>query len=291
MTNGVETAEVATIGNMITNFSPETLMDQMKELVIMYGIDILIAIIILIVGKFIVKAICKFVKKSLTKSGKLDEMLISFLTNILNALLMAFVFISALSQLGIKTTSLVAVLGAGVLAIGLALQGSLSNFASGVLIIILKPFKVGDFIEAAGTSGVVQEVNVFTTELTTPDNKRVIIPNTPIMSGSITNFSHHPTRRVEVIASVSYDDDIDTVKGLLDGIIKKTKLVLAEPASAVVLKTLNDSSVDFAVRVWVNTADYWTVLFDMQEQIKKTFDANNISIPFPQTDVHLYKSE
>jgi len=291
MTNGVETAEVATIGNMITNFSPETLMDQIKELVVMYGIDILIAIIILIVGKFIVKAICKFVKKSMKKADKLDDMLISFLTNILNALLMAFVFISALSQLGIRTTSLVAVLGAGVLAIGLALQGSLSNFASGVLIIILKPFKVGDFIEAGGVSGIVEDVNIFTTELKTPDNKKIIIPNTPIMSGSITNFSHHPTRRVEVIASVSYDDDIDKVKGLLNGIIKETKLVLADPEPAVILKTLNDSSVDFGVRVWVNTADYWTVLFDMQEQIKKTFDANDVSIPFPQTDVHLYKSE
>jgi len=291
MTNGVEAADTATIGSMITNFSPETFMDQIKSLLIMYGLDILIAIAIIVIGRFVVKGICKFVKKSMEKSGKLDKMIISFMTNILNALLMTFVFIGALSRLGVQTASLVAALGAAVLAVGLALQGSLSNFASGVLIIVLKPFKVGDYIEAGGTSGIVQDVNIFTTELKTIDNKRVIVPNSPIMSASITNYSYHPTRRVEVIASVSYDEDIDKVREILNGVIKKTKLLLTEPEPAIVLKTLNDSSVDFSVRVWVNTPDYWTVLFDMPEQIKKTFDANDITIPFPQTDVHLYKSE
>jgi small conductance mechanosensitive channel len=287
MTNGVEKA---TIGNMITNFN-ETSMDQIKALLINYGIDIIIAIAIIIIGKFVVNRICNFIKRAMRKSGKMDAMLISFMTNILNVLLMTFVFIGALSKIGVQTTSLVAVLGAGVLAIGLALQGSLSNFASGVLIIILKPFKVGDFIEAGGTSGIVEDVNIFTTELKTIDNKRIILPNTPVMSGSITNFSHHPTRRVEVIASVSYDDDIDNVREILNNVIKNTNLLLAEPEPAIVLKTLNNSSVDFSVRVWVNTPDFWTVLFDMQESIKKAFDANDITIPFPQTDVHLYKTE
>ncbi|MDA3799763.1 MAG: mechanosensitive ion channel [Kiritimatiellae bacterium] len=291
MTNGVEIAEVATFSNLMANFRPDTFLGYIKVLLLKYGINILIAIIILIVGKIVVKVICDLVKKSLAKSSKLDEMLVNFISNILNALLMTFVFIGALGQLGVQTASLVAVLGACVLAVGLALQGSLSNFASGVLIIILKPFKVGDFIEAAGTSGSVQEVNIFTTELCSPDNKKITIPNSPIMSNSIINYSHHPTRRVEVIASVSYDDDMDKVRELLNGLIKKSELILDDPEPAIVLKTLNDSSVDFSLRLWVNTADYWTVLFDMQEQIKRTFDANDISIPFPQRDVHLCKTE
>ena len=291
MTNEVEIAEVADFSRFMANFQSGTFIDYIKELLVKYGINVLIAIIIMIVGRVVVKTICKLVKKSMKKSGKLDEMLINFLANLLNALLMTFVFIGALGQLGVQTASLVAVLGACVLAVGLALQGSLSNFASGVLIIVLKPFKVGDVIEVTGTIGKVINVSIFTTELCTADNKKVVIPNTPIMSNSITNYSHHPTRRVEVIASVSYDDDLDKVRELLNGIIKKSELILDDPEPAVILKTLNDSSVDFAARVWVNTGDYWTVLFDMQEQIKRIFDANDISIPFPQTDVHLYKSE
>lgn len=288
MTNGVE---ITDFNSIMTNFQPANLLNDIQELVVKYGINILIAIIILIVGKIVVKAICKLLKNSMNRSGKLDEMLVNFISNLINALLMTFVFIGALGKLGVQTASLVAALGACVLAVGLALQGSLSNFASGVLIIVLKPFKVGDVIEVSGTIGKVVDVGIFTTELCTADNKKVVVPNTPIMSNSITNYSHHPTRRVEIIASVSYDDDMDKVRELLNGIIKRTELILDDPAPVIVLKTLNDSSVDFAVRVWVNTADYWTVLFDMQEQIKRTFDANDISIPFPQTDVHLYKSE
>lgn len=280
---------------MSTNTTDQVIIQSMmndpiaaKDIIIDYSINILLAILILVIGNIIAKQISKLIRKSMQKSGKLDDMLTSFLSKLIYALLMAFVCISALGKIGIPTASIVAALGACVLAVGFALQGSLSNFASGILIIIMKPFKVGDFIEAGGTSGIVEDVSIFTTELKTPDNKKIIIPNTPIMSGSITNYSHYPSRRVEVMACVSYGSDIDKVRKVLNDIIKDCKYVLQEPEPAIVLKTLNDSSVDFAVRVWVKTADYWSTLFELQETIKKTFDANDIEIPFPQTDVHLH---
>jgi len=205
--------------------------------------------------------------------------------------LMAAVIIATINQLGVQTTSLLAVVGAAGLAIGLALQGSLSNFASGVMIVLFRPYKVGDVIEAGGVTGSVIEVQIFTTIMKTPDNKKIIVPNSQVMAGEITNYSANPTRRVDLVAGCGYDDDLDKVRGVLEGIIAADDRILSDPAPTIAISELADSSVNFVVRPWVNSADYWGVYFDLTEQIKKRFDAEGISIPYPQRDVHVYKHD
>jgi small conductance mechanosensitive channel len=202
-----------------------------------------------------------------------------------------FVLIAALSHLGIDTTSLVALLGAAGLAVGLSLQDSLGNFAAGVMIIVFKPFKKGDFIDAGGAMGTVDAISIFTTIMTTPDNKEIIIPNGSIIGGNITNYSARPTRRVDMVFGISYDDDLQKAKAILQEIIAADSRVLSEPAPVVTLGELADSSVNFLVRPWVNAADYWGVMWDTTEQVKLRFDAEGISIPFPQMDVHLQTSK
>jgi len=203
---------------------------------------------------------------------------------------MAFIFIAALSQLGVQTTSFVAVIGAAGLAIGLALQGSLSNFAAGFLMLIFRPFKVGDYIEGAGTEGFVEETGIFTTLLKTPDNKVIIIPNAKLMSDTITNYSKKETRRVDMTFGVGYEDDLQKVRQALQNVIDQDERILKDPPPAILLAELADSSVNFFVRVWVKTPEYWNVFFDTTEKVKKQFDAEGISIPFPQRDVHLYQT-
>lgn len=203
--------------------------------------------------------------------------------------LLVFVVLAALGQLGIQTTSFIAVIGAAGLAIGLALQGSLSNFAAGFLMIIFRPFKVGDVIEGAGVTGVVETIQVFTTQLKTPDNRTVIIPNASLTAGNITNWTVKGTRRVDLVMGIGYDDDIDKAKKIMADILAKDERVLKDPAPKIALVELADSSVNFVVRPWVKVEDYWDVYFDTTENIKKSFDAEGISIPYPQRDVHVYE--
>jgi small conductance mechanosensitive channel len=221
--------------------------------------------------------------------GKVDPTLISFLGHMIYIALLTFVILAALGQLGIQTTSFIAVIGAAGLAIGLSLQGSLANFAAGVLMIIFRPFKVGDLIEAAGVLGTVEDIQIFTTQLVTPDNKTIIIPNAKLTADNIINFNAKPTRRVDLIAGVSYTDDIDKVKNVIADVLSQDNRILKEPPPTIGLLEMADSSVNFVVRPWVKPADYWGVYFDINEAMKKRFDAEGISIPFPQRDVHLYE--
>ena len=208
----------------------------------------------------------------------------------LYAALLAFVIIAALGQLGIQTTSFIAILGAAGLAVGLALQGSLANFAAGVLMIIFRPFKQGDFIEGAGVSGVIEEVHIFNTVMRTGDNKTIIIPNGSLMNGNIINYSTKPTRRLDLVIGIGYDDDIKKAKQVLEDLMASEERILKDPAPTIGLLELADSSVNFAVRPWVNSADYWGVHFNLLERIKLRFDDEGISIPYPQRDIHLHNS-
>jgi len=221
---------------------------------------------------------------------EVDKTLETFVCNLSSMVLLVFVIIAAISALGIQTASFIAVLGAAGLAIGLALQGSLSNFAAGVLIVLFRPYKVGDWVEAAGISGAVEEVKILTTVLKTGDNKRVIVPNSQIMDAIITNYSANDTRRVDMVVGVSYSDDLDKVRATIEELITADNRILDEPAPLIAVSELADSSVNFVVRPWVATSDYWGVMFDLTEAIKKRFDQEGISIPFPQQDVHVYQA-
>lgn len=262
----------------------------LETIVIPWGIKIAIAIAIFYVGRMVVGSIVNVAGKVM-RGRDMDEILVKFLCSILRWVLLLFVVIAALSQLGIDTTSLVALLGAAGLAIGLSLQSSLSNFASGVMLIVFRPFTKGDFVEVAGTSGSVDNISIFTTTMTTPDNKEVIVPNGAVIGNNIINYSARPTRRVDMVFGIGYDDDIKKAKELLEQIVAADDRVLEEPAPVVALGELADSSVNFLVRPWVNAADYWGVLWDTTETVKLKFDEAGISIPYPQMDVHVDKSE
>jgi small conductance mechanosensitive channel len=262
----------------------------LETIVIPWGIKIALALVIFYVGRIVVATVVRVTRK-LMKTRGMDDILVSFLTSILRWVLLLFVVVAALSQLGIDTTSLVALLGAAGLAIGLSLQSSLSNFASGVMLIIFRPFGKGDFVEVAGTSGTVNAISIFTTTLTTPDNKEIIVPNGAVIGNNITNYSAKPTRRVDMVFGISYDDDIRKAKEVLEQIIAADERILAEPAPVIALGALADSSVNFLVRPWVNSADYWAVLWDTTETVKLRFDEEGISIPYPQMDVHFDKGE
>ena len=254
------------------------------------GMQIIAAIVVFFVGRWLARKVAALIESGL-KRANTDPTLVGFFRNIVYFGLLIMVVIAAVGQLGVQTTSFIAVLGAAGLAIGLALQGSLANFAAGVLIIIFRPFKSGDFIDAGGTMGTVEEIQIFTTMMRTPDNKTIIIPNAQITSAAITNFSARETRRLDLTFGVSYSDDIDKVKRVIREVLAEEERLLEEPEPVVALMNLGDSSVDFVVRPWVKSADYWGVFFDLQEAMKKRFDREGISIPFPQRDVHLYKQE
>lgn len=256
--------------------------------VIPWGINIVMALVIFILGRVIASIVVSIIGKLLERA-KVDNMLIDFIKSICHAVLMLFVVVAALDKLGVDTTSMVALLGAAGLAIGLSLQGSLQNFAAGVMLLVFRPFKAGDFIEVASTSGVVEKINIFTSTLRTGDNKEVIIPNGNIYHGNIINYSARPTRRIDLVVGVSYSDDIKKVKEVLTEIVSQNELVLADPKPTIAVSELADSSVNFVVRPWVRSGDYWGVKFDLTEAIKLRFDEENISIPFPQMDVHLQK--
>jgi small conductance mechanosensitive channel len=271
-------------------FTAEDASKYLDEYLIPFGINIAMAILIYIVGKIVVKVLVNVLGKLMAKS-KYDDMLIDFLKSIIGAILMLFVIIASLDQLGVDTTSLAAILAAAGLAIGLSLQGSLSNFAAGVMLLVFRPFKAGDFVEAGGASGTVKSVGIFTSMMTTPDNKEVIVPNGAIYGGNITNFSAKATRRVDMVFGIGYDDDLRKAKTILQEMINADPRVLADPAPKVAVSELGDSSVNFVVRPWANAADYWGLKFDFTEAVKLRFDEEGISIPYPQMDVHLHKED
>lgn len=252
------------------------------------GVNLILAVIILVVGLWVAKKLKALFATMLTKK-EVDATLIGFFSSLLYGAVVVFVVIAAIGKLGVETTSFAAVIAAAGLAIGLALQGSLSNFASGVLLILFKPFKAGNVIKAGGEMGVVVEVGLLTTELKTPDNIKIIMPNSAIMGGSITNLSAHPTRRVDMVVGVGYGDDLNKAKQIMLDLLEADERVLKDPAVQIEVANLGDSSVDFVVRPWVNSADYWGVKFDFTKAVKEAFDAQGISIPFPQQDVHMFQ--
>lgn len=256
---------------------------------VQFLINVISAALIFLIGKWLAKLVSDLTEKAMTKA-KIDHTLGRFVRNIVYSALLVFVVIAALGRLGIQTGSFIAIIGAAGLAVGLALQGSLSNFAAGVLMIIFKPFKAGDYIEAAGTAGSVEEIHIFTTTLTTPDNCKVIVPNAQITSSNIKNYSANATRRVDLVIGVSYQDDLKKARQVIENVIKADSRVLPEPAYTVAVSELGDSSVNFVVRPWVNSSDYWDVRFGLTEKIKIALEENGLTIPFPQQDVHLFNA-
>ena len=251
--------------------------------------NLVIAAVIFFAGIWIAKGLKSWLKAFMINRN-IDPMLASFLSSIAHILLIAFVVIAALSKLGVQTTSLVAVIGAAGLAVGLSLQSSLSNFASGVMIIAFRPFNVGDFIEAGGVAGVVEGMQIFSTKMRTGDNKQIIVPNSKITGDTITNFSAKETRRVDMVFGVSYSDDLKKARSVLQEVIKSDDRILEDPEPVIAVSELGDSSVNFIVRPWVKSADYWNVYWDITEAVKLRFDQEGISIPFPQRDVHLHQA-
>ncbi len=273
---------------MLEQLSGDNIQGFIDSYLIPWGISGGQALIVFIVGKWLARRLVNLSGKAMTRS-KMDIMLIDFVESILYWLLLLIVVVAALSQLGVDTTSMIALLGAAGLAVGLALKDTLSNFAAGVLLLIFRPFKVGDFITAGGVSGSVEKMHIFTTTMLTPDNKENIVPNSAIYGGVITNFSARDTRRVDMTFGISYGDDIRKAKDVMMSVISSHEKSLADPAPMVAVSELADSSVNFTVRVWSKKEDYWAVFFDCQEQVKLALEEAGISIPFPQMDVHMNK--
>jgi small conductance mechanosensitive channel len=267
-----------------------TVQENGIDIAIVFGKNLIIAIAIYYVGKLAVSMLVRGMRKVM-HARDVDKTLEVFLCNLVRMTLMFIVIIAAIGQLGVETASFIGIFAAAGLAVGLALQGSLSNFAAGVLIVLFRPYRVGDFVEAAGIAGVVEQVQILTTILRTGDNKQVIVPNGQIMDSIVTNYSAKETRRVDMVIGVSYADDLDKVRKTLQEIIAADDRILEDPAPVIAVAALADSSVNFNVRPWVKTADYWAVLWDLTEAIKKRFDQEGISFPFPQQDVHLYKAD
>ncbi|KTF15235.1 mechanosensitive ion channel family protein [Pseudoalteromonas sp. H105] len=271
----------------------DTILNWINEnsgLILQYSIQAVIALVIFLLGGRVAKFCASLTEKAFDKK-KVDKAVGSFVSSIVYAIVFMATILMALSQIGIETTSFIAILGAAGLAVGLALQGSLSNFASGVLIILLRPFKSGDYVEAGGKAGTVKKIEIFSTEFRTPDNKVIIMPNSSIMSGPIVNFSREKTRRIDLVIGVGYDADLREAKAVLKSVLDKESRILKDPAYTVAVNELADSSVNFVVRPWVNSADYWPAYFDLMENIKIALDDANISIPFPQMDVHFHKED
>ena len=273
---------------MFENLDIQKLVDDYLPVVIDKSFQIFMALVIFVIGKWVAKLVTKMVRALLVKA-KVDDILADFVSAIVKGALLLVVIIAALDQLGVDTTSLVALIGAAGLAVGLALQNSLQNFAAGVMLLIFRPFKAGDFIDAAGVSGVVEGISIFSTTMRTGDNKEMIIPNGAIYGGIITNFSAKDTRRIDMVVGIGYDDDIRKAKDIIWEVLNADERILKDPAPTVAVSELADSSVNFVVRPWVKSGDYWGVMFDFNEKIKLTFDEKGISIPYPQMDIHTHK--
>ena len=268
------------------DFNVQPYVDQAINLSMTYLPKVLLAIIFLWVGLWLIKRICRLFDITLSKRN-VDASLSGFLHSVLDAILKVALVISVVTMIGIEMTAFVAVLGAAGLAIGMALSGTLQNFAGGVIILLLKPYRVGDFIEAQGYVGTVSEIQIFVTILKTPDNKTIIIPNSPLSTGSLVNYSIEATRRVDLSFGISYGDNIDQARAVIKQIVDADKRVLQDPEPFIQVGTLNNSSVDFVVRIWVTAEDYWGVHFDTIEAVKKAFDEAGITIPFPQQHVYM----
>jgi small conductance mechanosensitive channel len=253
-------------------------------------INLVVGLVVFFVGKFIASKVSRWCENRMLKAS-VDQAVAGFASSILYALMFAGVALMALGQIGVETTSFIAILGAAGLAVGLALQGSLSNFASGVLIILLRPFRSGDFIDAGGQMGTVNRIELFHTHLKTPDNRVIIVPNSSVMNGSIVNFSRESTRRLDLVIGISYDADIRLAKQIMEEIVNADERVLKDPKCLIAVSELADSSVNFFLRPWVASGDYWTVRADLLEKIKYTFDERGVGIPYPQMDVHVHKQE
>ncbi len=262
--------------------------NQMVTFVASYGVKLVIAIAIFIVGKWIAKKVTGFLGKRMLASN-VDITVSKFVQNIFYYILMVVIIIAALGQIGIQTASFVAIIAAAGLAVGLALQGSLANFAAGVLLILFRPIKVGDFVEVAGVAGSVDEISIFSTRLITPDNKTVIAANASVMGSNIINYSTQPTRRVDLVIGVSYDSDIEQVKNILKDIADSDERVLKDKDVTIGVLALADSSINLVFRPWVNTADYWGVHYDFHERVKKHFDEAGVGIPYPTMDINVSK--
>jgi small conductance mechanosensitive channel len=266
----------------------EQLLQKVYEIFTVFGVKIVGAIVVFIIGRWVSKFIANLIRKLMDKR-EVDPTITKFVGNLTYFALLTFVVLAALGLVGIQTTSFIAVLGAAGLAIGLALQGSLANFAAGFLLILFRPFKVGDFIDAAGVAGTVEAIQIFTTQLATPDNKTIIIPNSKMTGDNIVNFSTKGTRRADMVFGIGYEDDIDKARDIITDVLSNDERVLKDPPLQVAVSELADSSVNFVARAWVNAGDYWGVVFDTTETVKKRFDAEGVSIPFPQRDVHVYE--
>ncbi len=265
-------------------------LETLQTLAVTYGAKVILAIITFIIGKWLAAKITSIMGKVLDKQN-VDQTLVKFLSNIVYYLLLTAVLVAVAGQLGINTASFLTIIGAASLAIGLALKDSLGNFSSGVMLILFRPFRVGDYIVAGGESGTVQEISIFNTILHTPDNQKKIIPNGAISNSTITNVTANPTRRMDLVIGVSYDDDLRKARKILEEIVSGRDDLLKEPAPVIAVSELGDSAVNIVVRPWVKTEDYWSARFQLIEQIKTTFDEQGISFPFPQRDVHLYTEE
>ncbi len=276
------------------NVDLEAIIQEAQDFVAQRGLDFLAnlvaAIAIYVIGKWATRLIVRLLSSVMQRS-KVDETLVKFLTDIARAILITLVILMALSRLGVNTTSLAAVLGAAGIAVGLALQGSLSNFAAGVMLILFKPFRVGDFVEAAGTSGTIEQISIFNTLMRTGDNKQVIVPNGGIINGNIINYSAKPTRRIDLVIGCGYGDDLRAVKAFLEEAVRSDDRVLPEPQPVVAVSELGDNSVNFVVRPWVRTSDYWAVLWNLTEQVKLGFDERGFNFPFPSRDVYVHKQD
>ena len=266
----------------------EETFQKIYDLLMLYGVKVIAAIAIFIIGRWVAKGFQSLTKKLMDKKN-VDPTITGFVGNLTYMALLVFVILAALGQLGIQTTSFIAILGAAGLAIGLALQGSLSNFAAGFLMLIFKPFKVGDYIEAAGVAGTVETIQIFTTTLQTPDNKTIIIPNSGVTNGNIVNYTVKGTRRVDMVFGISYEDDIEKAKQIMADVLGKDDRILKDPPMQIAVSELADSSVNFVVRPWASIENYWGIYFDAMENIKKAFDEAGVSIPYPQRDVHMYE--
>lgn len=265
-------------------------MSKLVDLAVSYGPKLIGAIVVLLIGLWVINMIVKATDR-LMKKRKMDESLKPFLRGMINVVLKVLLVVSVMGMVGIEMTSFIAILGAAGLAVGMALSGTLQNFAGGVIILVFKPFNVGDFIEAQGFLGSVKEIGIFTTLLNTVDKKVIIIPNGPLSTGSLTNFSREPLRRVDWSYGITYGDDMEQFKKAMNDFIQEDKRILTDPEPFIGLSELADSSVNFAVRVWVNAPDYWGVFFDMNEKVYKRFADYNLNKPFPQVDLHLHQTK
>jgi small conductance mechanosensitive channel len=266
----------------------QEILERIYTLAIRYGMKFILAVVVLVLGLIAIRYITRGAVRMM-KKGKVNESLIPFLRTLINILLKTMLVISVMGMVGIEMTSFIAVLGAAGLALGLALQGTLQNFAGGVMILLFKPYEVGHFIEAQGFTGTVMEIQIFHTVLLSPDNRKIIIPNSPLATGSLINYSAMPTRRIDFSFGIGYRDDIDRAKGILLALAMKDERVLkGENPPEVMVEALSDSSVNLKLRTWVKSEDYWALYFDVTEKVKKEFGAAGISIPYPQREVHLY---